>query len=267
MSCTKPLAVVALALVVSGCGWQISRTAQPASGAIEQARAQAQAEAPRVAAEQDERLRRKASAAQDCGADTDQSDELHLSLIEQMLDRNLHLAALAHLDALAPAQQQQPRARYLRAEAQRRGGQLDAAVTVYRELLGSCLAGLGHFGLGRIAAQRCAMADAQSELEQARKLRPVDARIHNDLGYVYLARGNYPLAEQEFVTAMQLTGAAGPAVRNLLTLLVHQQRMAEADALAREQGVGTAEVEALRDVPLPGARCRTGQTAPAAVSG
>jgi Flp pilus assembly protein TadD len=205
--------------------------------------------------EADAQYRRTASAPRDCGAEVAEAQDLHLSLIEEMLGRGLFHAALAHLDALPAKSREVPRARYLRAEALRRGGDLAAAQPVYTGLLDTCLGGLGHFGLGRIAASQCALATAQGELELARASRPVDVRVLNDLGMVYFARGDLPAAQQSFQTAVELTRGEGPATRNLLHVLVAQQRWSEAEQVAGRFAVNLASLEALRDVPAPDLGC------------
>lgn len=170
-----------------------------------------------------------------CGNHIDAQTELHMGFIEQMLDQQLPRAAVAHLDAMSATHQALPGALYLRAEALRRAGDLDAAVLVYRSLTATCLKGLGHHGLGRIAAARCDYAGAREALTVARQERPIDQRIHNDLGYLDFIQGDYVAAESAFRTALELNARKrGRAATNLMMLLVTQGRLDEATALARE---------------------------------
>lgn len=231
---------------LGGCGWTVERKPEqpPAPGA------QYQGTVPQPDA-RDDRARKAAAASRDCGAEIRESSDLHLSLIEEMLDRGLFHAALAHLDALDAKAAAAPRARYLRAEALRRGGDVAQAQAVYTGLLDTCLGGLGHFGLGRIAAAQCSLDKADRELEQARQMRPVDARIVNDLGMVRFARRDYARAAESFRTAVELTRGEGPAMRNLLHVLVVQQQWAQAEQVARRFSVNLAEIEALREAPVP----------------
>lgn len=170
-----------------------------------------------------------------CGNHIDAQTELHMGFIEQMLDQQLPRAAVAHLDAMSATHQALPGALYLRAEALRRAGDLDEALPVYRSLTATCLKGLGHHGLGRIAAARCDYAGAREALTIARQQRPIDPRIHNDLGYLDFIQGDYVAAESAFRTALELNARKrGRAATNLMMLLVTQGRLEEATALARE---------------------------------
>lgn len=244
------LALVIAVQLLAGCG-SLSRVFKddtPAPGA------NYQGVLPQPG-QSDARSREIVSTARDCGADVRNESDLHLSLIEEMLDRGLFHAALAHLDALDAASREAPRARYLRAEALRRGGELPAARAVYAGLLETCLGGLGHFGLGRIAAAQCSLDVAEQELETARQMRPVDARVLNDLGMVHFARGNLPAAARTFQTAVELTRGEGPSTRNLLHVLVRQQSWTQAENVARRYGMGLSDIEVLRDVPAPDFGC------------
>lgn len=246
----RALALILAVLCVAGCG-AVSRAFKddpPAPGA------NYQGVLPQPG-QSDARSREIASTARDCGTDVRNEADLHLSLIEEMLDRGLFHAALAHIDALDAPARAAPRARYLRAEALRRGGELSAARAVYAGLLDTCLGGLGHFGLGRIAAAQCSLDVAEQELKTARELRPVDARVLNDLGMVHFARGNLPAAAQTFQTAVELTRGEGPSTRNLLHVLVRQQSWAQAEQVARRYGMGLSDIEVLRDVPAPDFGC------------
>jgi tetratricopeptide (TPR) repeat protein len=176
-------------------------------------------------------------------------------MIEEMIEQGLNHAALAHLDALEPKAREAPRAIYLRAEVQRRGGDLSGAQQTYTRLLDTCLGGLGHFGLGRIAMTRCGFDEARHELERARALRPVDARVLNDLGMVYFARGDLDAARDSFQTAVELTRGKGPAPYNLVHVLLLQQRDQEAIDVARHFGVRQAKLLELQEQGAPDLGC------------
>lgn len=244
---------LALALVLTaGCGrlGDVVKRDEP----LPPPRAEYRGVVPQASPE-DARHRKAATQPRDCGAELREGQDLHLSLIEEMLEQGLFHAALAHLDALEPKARDAPRAQYLRAEALRRSGDMSAARPVYAALLTTCLGGLGHFGLGRIAASQCELDQAQLDLEQARERRPVDARIANDLGMVYFARGDLTAAQQSFQTAVELARGQGPATRNLLHVLVRREHWSDAERMARQYGVGLGEIEALREAPVPDLGC------------
>ncbi len=171
-------------------------------------------------------------------------DGLHLELIEKMLDRGRPHAALAHLDALEPEASARAEARLLRAESLRRLGRVDEADAVYRELLGSEVAALAHRGLGRIAADAGDVERAVAEMRRARDLRPTSDRIRNDLGYALLLAGDHEAARVELVTALELGGGERVA-RNLLLLLLLEDRIGAAESFAREHDIDAPSVSRL----------------------
>lgn len=202
-----------------------------------------------------------------CGNQIDAQTELHLGFIEQMLDQQLPRAAVAHLDAMSAPQQSLPGALYLRAEALRRAGDLDAAWSVYSSLTTTCLRGLGHHGLGRIAAARCDYAGAREALTVARRERPIDQRIHNDLGYLDFIQGDYIAAESAFRTALELNARKrGRAATNLMMLLVTQGRLDEATALARELELPQRMISRWTPGERPSAGCTPVAAEPAPAS-
>jgi Flp pilus assembly protein TadD len=168
---------------------------------------------------------------------TEEDKELHIRLVQEMLDKKLYHAALAHLQAMENQGKLTLDARYLRAEALRRIGRLTESRALYRSLLDSTMAGLAHHGLGLIAAENNDDLEAAVlHFRTATELRPVDSRIRNDLDE----------AEFQLNTAMELGGDDKRTQRNLLLLLMARGDMAEAERFAAQAAVDPAETARLR---------------------
>jgi Flp pilus assembly protein TadD len=170
---------------------------------------------------------------------------MHLQLIEDMNRQGKYHAALAHLEALGVRGRELPRALFLRAEASRQVGETERARELFTRLSGSCLAGLGHHGLARIAADEGNLAEAFDQFDLAERERPTDPRIRNDHGYTLLLAGLYPEARRQFRTGWELGGGDQLAANLLLTQLVAGDE-AGARRMAAEFGLGTDIVETLR---------------------
>jgi len=147
------------------------------------------------------------------------TEGIHLELIEQMLVSRRAFAALAHLDALTEPEKSSEKALWLRAEALRQVGEIDASRRFYQGLLDGEHAGLAHRGLGLLAAAAGQTSEAIEHLEWARKYLPTDARVRNDLGYAYLMSRRYEDARTELRTAIELNHKDSVAISNMLLLL------------------------------------------------
>jgi Flp pilus assembly protein TadD len=180
---------------------------------------------------------------------------MHLQLIEDMNRQGKHHAALAHLDALGERGEKLPRSRFLRAEASRQVGDKAAAQKLFTELTTSCLAGLGHHGLARLAMEDGDMEQGLVEFVAASKERPTDPRIRNDHGYALLLSGDATAARHQFQTGHELGGGDQVSANLLLTLYVLGEHSA-AEALAGRLPLSQQELadikthaDELRSVP------------------
>ena len=162
----------------------------------------------------------------------DAAGEVQLGLVRQMLEQDRAYAGLAHLEALSPAVRSSAEAVHLQAELLRHTGDTQAAERRYRELLGGCLAGRGHHGLGLLAAQHD-LKRAVTELRQAARLLPTDARIRNDYGYVLLLSREAAAARREFLTAIELGDHRQRAALNLLLLTLYEGDETDANRLRK----------------------------------
>lgn len=191
-------------------------------------------------------------AGDDCRETWMRRDDMHLSLISQLVDQGALHAGMAHIEGLPPELRQAPLTRYLEAEILRRTGATGDAVAVYESLLGGCLAGAGEHGLGLIAARAGNLDAALQHLRAAKRLLPTQGRIRNDLGYALFLRGDHAAAEREFVTAIELEDFAARAVRNLVLMFYQQGDIARAEAYARRYQMPDSERLRLRQRGLQG---------------
>ncbi|MFK0086352.1 hypothetical protein ACIQUS_03550 [Pseudomonas sp. NPDC090755] len=157
-------------------------------------------------------------------AKPDSSQELALSMADEMLGEGRPHAALAHLEVL-PADMAQVRLR--KAKVLRLLGRSEAE-PLYRSLLGGCLAAEGEHGLGQLFAARGDNLQAQRHLLRAVRLTPTDEKVRNDLGVVYLNLGNVEQARFEFLTAIELKQNNTLAAVNLVSLMLYQDKWEQA---------------------------------------
>ncbi|MEQ7871424.1 hypothetical protein V6R97_12305 [Chromohalobacter salexigens] len=200
-----------------------------------------------TANEEDSTTRRGA-----CGEPMSATTGMQITLIRQMLDDDKPRAALAHLDSLSleatGADLAEPR--LLRGEALRRTGKRDAADRIYDSLTATCLAADAWRGIARNQAARGDMATALASMRKARESRPIDAAIRNDLGYLHLLEGQPRQAEEEFLTALELSPNYARAARNLVMALYAQGNARQATRIAERYGIGQDDLELLRQTRL-----------------
>lgn len=178
-------------------------------------------------------------------AKLDDPAEVQLGLVRQMLEQGRAYAGLAHLDALEPAVRSSAQARYLNAELLRHTGNAQDAERHYRELLGGCLAGHGHHGLGLLSAERD-LGQAVIELREAARMLPTESRVRNDLGYALLLMRDSAGARREFMTAIELGDYKQRAAHNLLLLMLYEGDERGAERLRQQLDLSDAGVERLR---------------------
>lgn len=153
----------------------------------------------------------------DSSSSTDR--QVHVDLIQRMLDQQQFYAALAHVQQMQREGSNSDQLRYLEAEARRQLGQYNAAEALYRGLLRSKLAADAYHGIGLLYATRD-MNMAIANLREATRLDPTDASSRNDLGYALLKMRRYPEALAELATAVELDPSNEKARNNFLLLLM-----------------------------------------------
>ena len=159
--------------------------------------------------------------------------ELSLNLADDMAnDGKLH-ASLANLQNLSD---NLPQVRLRKAKVYRLLGRSEAE-GLYRGLLGTCLAAEGEHGLGQLAVAKGDNGQAMEHLQRAARLSPIDEKIRNDLGVVYLNQLRLEDARFEFLTAMELNQSSSLAAVNLVTLLIYQDNWTQASQLVSRFGL------------------------------
>jgi Flp pilus assembly protein TadD len=178
-------------------------------------------------------------------APLDSTADVQLGLVRQMLEQGRPYAGLAHLATLDAAVQTSPQARYLNAELLRNTGQPAAAEAGYKSLLGSCVEGYGHHGLGLLAAGGD-LEQAVIALRTAAEYLPIDARVRNDFGYALLLAGNGAEARHEFLTAMELGDYKRRASMNLVLLMLFEGDERGAERLSRQLQLPEGDLDRIR---------------------
>jgi Flp pilus assembly protein TadD len=183
-----------------------------------------------------------AEAPDQCESTASPADNTRLASIEQLVKDGKFYAALAQLDALGIST---PQARLTRAEALRRIDRDKEAAAIYAQLVGSCLDGRAHHGLGLLSAKAGDTAASLSHLKIARQALPTDASVRNDLGYALLLDGQWPEAQFEFLTVLDLSPKDPKASHNLVLLTFLQKQDAKAFELASKLGLDATTANAL----------------------
>jgi Flp pilus assembly protein TadD len=177
-----------------------------------------------------------------CEAGSTPTDNTRLAAIEQMLNDGKFYAAIAQLDALGNVS---PKAQLIRADALRRIDKEKDAQALYTNLVGSCINGRAHHGLGLLAGRRGDQNDSIDHLMQARKALPTDSRIRNDLGYALLLADRLDDAQFEFLTALDLNPQDSLAARNLVLLSFKRGDGTKARQVATKLGVDDSTFDRL----------------------
>ncbi|MCK0743717.1 hypothetical protein [Chromohalobacter nigrandesensis] len=187
-----------------------------------------------------------------CGEEMTATAGMQISLIRQMLNDDKPRAALAHLDDLSldAARDSLAEPRLLRGEALRKTGKRDRADAVYETLTETCLAADAWRGIARNQAARGKLETALDSMQRAREARPIDAAIRNDLGYLRLLEGQPRQAQDEFLTALELSPDYARAARNLVMALYAQNNDRQAQGVAQRYGIDQEEVALLRQTRL-----------------
>ncbi len=136
----------------------------------------------------------------DCRTPLSKEDDLTRSVVEERLREGSYYAALAQVQAL-PAKIAS--VAIMRADILRRLRAPEAEAW-YRALQDTCMAAQAEHGLGLLSADQQDYALARKHLMAAAEQQPANARIRNDLGYIYLFLGQDRQAEFELRTAHEL---------------------------------------------------------------
>lgn len=172
-----------------------------------------------------------------------QEQELTLNLAQKTADEGRLHAALANLERL-PASL--PQARLNKARIMRSLNRPEARA-LYASLVNTCLKAQGEHGLGQLASAQGRYDEALTHLRLAASLDPTSDTIRNDLGVVYMNLGRLDEARFELLTALELNEAEQQPALNLLTLLIYQGMLPQADALAERMGFSANQLRTAED--------------------
>lgn len=179
-----------------------------------------------------------------CKDELSPADNVALSGVAQSIRDDKAHAALAQLDAL---RLQAPKAQLMRADAFRRVNRHEEARRLYQALLGTCLRGQAHHGLGLLLASLHEDTESLTHLQMAREFMPTEAQVRNDLGYALLLRRDFSAARFEFMTAIELAPDLAKPRHNLYMLAALQNEDGVKQALARQWGFDASTEARLQD--------------------
>ena len=139
-------------------------------------------------------------------------ERVELEMVDTLMARNQHYAALARLQN-APQQNQEYWGRYgqLLAKVDRLG----QSESVFQQLFDKCASSEANHGLGLVSIKKGNLGAAIRYLEAAVNHNPSSSQIRNDYGYALLLRGHYDLAKGHLRTALELNNGNGTARQNL----------------------------------------------------
>lgn len=173
------------------------------------------------------------------------NDEIHVDLIQQMLDKGQYYAALAHIED-AKRGSGSDQLRLLEADARRHLGQQAQAEALYRSLLGTQYAAQAYHGLGILYTDTDLEA-AIGNLQRAVERAPTNADFRNDLGYALMTAGRYTESMPELSTAAELAPGQTRFRKNLIILMILVGNERAAMQLKDDAGISPEGMRQLRD--------------------
>lgn len=151
-------------------------------------------------------------------ARVEREKNLHLKLVQTMVEQDNAYAALAHLDSYDQKWGSDRPSKQLRADALRKTSQLDQAELVYKSLLGGkeqVKNGPAWYGLGKVSIERGDLKSATTRLEKSIQVDPLNINAYSDLGLVYLLEGQKEPAYNTLMKANQLASGDVKVMANL----------------------------------------------------
>jgi len=151
-------------------------------------------------------------------ARVEREKNLHLKLVQTMVEQDNAYAALAHLDSYDQKWGADRPSKQLRADALRKTSQLDQAELVYKSLLGgkeAIKSGPAWYGLGKVSIERGDLKSATTRLEKSIQVDPLNINAYSDLGLVYLLEGQKEPAYNTLMKANQLASGDVKVMANL----------------------------------------------------
>lgn len=165
------------------------------------------------------------------GPSAREDKSVYMDLIRQMQQQGAYYASLAHIDAYRQRFGDTPELRRRQADALRATGQLDAARTLYRDLLNGDQSAAAWHGLGLVEAQAGNASIADQALLKATQLEPVNASYLSDLGFARLSDGQVANAKDPLAMAAELDPTNNRVIANLALWALLNGDATRADAI------------------------------------
>ncbi|RKP50379.1 pilus assembly protein [Pararobbsia silviterrae] len=169
--------------------------------------------------------------------DKPDSAAVYLALIEQMQQKDMYFASLAHLDQYERQYGASPKTTLMRADALRATHQMAASAEAYQALFGTPYAPQGYRGLGLIAGERGDFARAAQYLAQAADTNPTDAQTLSDLAYARMRAGDVAAARVPIMKAVELDPKSPKVMGNLALFLLANGDARNANGLMTAQSM------------------------------
>lgn len=173
-------------------------------------------------------LRQQAADKADARTTPD-NQQMYLSLIREMQERDMYFASLAHIDAYKQKYGDSPDIDLLQADALRETGQDSVAEAAYRKLLSTQKAAAAWHGLGLLAGKRGDFAGAALALGRASRDDPTEPVYLSDLGYALMRSGDIAAARIPIAQAAELAPGNRKIISNLALYLVVAGQHRKAD--------------------------------------
>lgn len=174
-------------------------------------------------------------------------DEVHLTLIHDMISHGQYYAALAHIeDEKKSVGEDDIQLRLLEADTRRELGQTDRARALYQSLKGTAMQGQAEHGMGLLYAREGRLDEAIKSLRQSSEALPTDVDIRNDLGYALMQAGQYGQAMPQLSTAAELAPDQLRSRNNLIILMYLMGNERAAVQLAQRSGLDQQALLKLR---------------------
>ena len=170
---------------------------------------------------------------------------VHADLVEEMIRQgNVH-AALAHIDELQRGGAESDRIQLLKGRVLFSMGRIQEAHAAYVKLMGGPLDAEAMHGIGLIYAINDPQM-SEEYLGKAARGKPTDAGIRNDYGYALLKHGEFSGAQQQLVTAHELSPGDVRYSNNALLALFVLNDEQGAQSLIRRYAIPDTLVKQLR---------------------
>jgi Flp pilus assembly protein TadD len=174
------------------------------------------------------------------------SAAVYIALIEQMQQKDMYFASLAHLDQYEHTYGTSPKTTLMRADALRATDQLAASAAAYRSLVGTPFAAQGYRGLGLISGMQGDFDAAAVSLGKAAEASPTDSQALSDYAYALMRSGDVTSARVPIMKAAELDQKSAKVVSNLALYLLADGQVKNANGVMDAQNMPKDVRDAVR---------------------